>query len=77
MACRAQSGESVFSERGRREMREFDNPKNSIELALNKSKQTIEGYRVKVLRNGFLSKARKKNGKIILRLTPVSADCFK
>ena len=78
MAIRTISGHCAFSAKGRSEMYQshkketpYHNPKNEFERKINKlnEKQSIGGYRLKILsRNGFISKMRESDGKIILRL---------
>lgn len=64
------TGRSVFSADGRREMLAYNEPENGFELKLARSpEQTINGYRVKLLKGGFMSKAKKVNGKMVLTLT--------
>ncbi len=52
------------------EEKPYNKPKNDFEMALNEldKNQTIDNYQVQLIKNGFTSKARKKNGKIILKL---------
>lgn len=79
MACATRSGTSVFSEKGRREMAEFDLnnqsnnepyqvPKNDFEVQINKhhKQQSLDNYRLKLLKDGFSSKAAVKNGRATL-----------
>lgn len=69
MCCRTHTGGSAFSKSGREEIMSYTDPKNKFERALNdKPKQSIQGYRVKLLQSGFTSKARKSNGKTVLTL---------
>lgn len=49
----------------KRPFMEFD---NEFSRVLSKKGQSMGGYRVKLLNSGFMSKARKENDKVILKL---------
>lgn len=49
----------------------FDVPKNQIESKLAERAQTISGYRVSLLRGGFVTRQKRVNGKTVLTLRHV------